>query len=155
MDVILPPKRHLSAAIWLIVMLGIGVIIGASFFRSFEPRSLLAWNSCTEASCLRLNEITGLAAAVGLKYAPGLVPLVVRETPYSIVIRHPKTRSLCTAIPGQQGTWLKRTEETCPNNYTNSKHNNQPNSGRKMALRRQNHIHNGIWDSAANPLFCQ
>lgn len=89
MDVILPPKPRVSAVIWLVLGLGVGAILGASVFRTVEPRTLLAWNACKEASCLRMNEVTGLAAAVGIKYAPDLLPLVVRETPYSIAIRHP------------------------------------------------------------------
>lgn len=101
MDVILPPKRPIQAHVWLVVALGLGVILGASLFRTLEPRSLLAWNRCAEQSCLRVNEVVGIAAAVGIHYAPGAIPFVVRETPYSIVLRHPlaEARVHYIAIP--------------------------------------------------------
>ncbi len=89
MDVILPPKRRIPAFLWLLLALGIGVVLGASLFRSVEPRSLLAWNACREGSCLRLNEVTGLAAALGITYAADALPQVVHETAYSLVLRHP------------------------------------------------------------------
>ncbi len=84
-----PAAKRSLGLLWLIVGLVIGGLVGATFFRSLEPRSLLAWNTCQDRSCLRLNEITGLAAAVGVKLTAGQLPLVVRETKYSLVIRHP------------------------------------------------------------------
>jgi histidine triad (HIT) family protein len=89
MDVVLPPTRRIPAIIWLVVGLGMGAVLGASLLRSFEPRTFLAWNACQDRSCLRVNEVIGLAAAVGVKYAPDLLPQVVRETSYSIALRHP------------------------------------------------------------------
>lgn len=73
----------------IILGLGLGLIIGMGVFRPLEPRSLLAWRTCEDKSCLRLNEVSGLVAAVGMKLPPKVLPFVVRETPYSIVIRHP------------------------------------------------------------------
>lgn len=89
MNVVLPPKRQMPALVLLVLGLGIGAILGASLFRSLEPRTILAWNACADRSCLRMNEVIGLAAAVGVKYAPDLLPQVVLETPYSIALRHP------------------------------------------------------------------
>lgn len=89
MDSSASSQRNGSALILLLVGIGMGIVIGASFFRSLQPRSLLAWKTCAQASCLRLNEVSGLVAAVGVKFAPGAMPFVVRETPYSIVIKHP------------------------------------------------------------------
>ena len=89
MDVNTHPMRRGSVLTGLILGIGLGVIIGAGAFRSLEPRSALAWKTCEDRSCLRLNELTGFAAAVGIKLAPGLLPGVVRETPYSVAIRHP------------------------------------------------------------------
>ncbi len=89
MNVILPPKRQVPALLLLVLSLGIGAILGASLFRSLEPRTILAWNACMDRSCLRMNEVIGLAAAVGVKYIPDLLPQVVLETPYSIALRHP------------------------------------------------------------------
>jgi hypothetical protein len=89
MDVNTRPTRRGSVLLGLILGLGLGVIIGAGVLRPLEPRSLLAWKTCEDRSCLRMNEITGLAAAAGLKLVPGLLPGVVRETPYTLAIRHP------------------------------------------------------------------
>lgn len=82
-------QRRSSAFITILIGMALGIVIGASFFRTLEPRSLLAWKTCASASCLRPNEIAGLVAAIGIKFAPGALPFVVRETPYSIVIKHP------------------------------------------------------------------
>lgn len=84
-----PVAKRSLGFLWLMVGLVIGGFVGATLFRSLEPRSLLAWNACQDRSCLRLNEISGLVAAVGVKVAPGKLPLVIRETQYSLVIQHP------------------------------------------------------------------
>lgn len=75
----------------LIVLIGmhVGAFVGATLLRPIEPRSLLAWQNCQDRSCLRLNELTGLFAAVGIKLGGSALPSVVRETPYSLVVRHP------------------------------------------------------------------
>lgn len=66
----------------------IGVIVGAIVFRQIEPRSVLAMNNC-QSNCWRPNEITGLLAAVGIRYLPGQLPQVIKETDKSIVLVHP------------------------------------------------------------------
>ncbi|MBP9762093.1 HIT domain-containing protein [Patescibacteria group bacterium] len=80
-------QRKLLAILCVGVLFG--VFLGGLVFSSVQPRSLLAWRTCEQASCLRTNELTGLVAAVGLKFAAGAIPLVVQETPYSLVLRHP------------------------------------------------------------------
>jgi hypothetical protein len=82
-----PVERKLLATLCLGGVFG--VFLGGLLFSSIQPRSLLAWNTCEQGSCLRPNELTGLVAAVGLKFAAGAIPLVVQETPYSLVLRHP------------------------------------------------------------------
>lgn len=89
MDVNTRPMRRGSVLIGLILGLGLGIIIGVGALRPLELRSLLAWKTCEDRSCLRTNELIGLAAAVGVKYTPGALPGVVRETAYSIALRHP------------------------------------------------------------------
>lgn len=84
------PSGSRSRALAVLVLgIAIGLVIGVGGFRSIEPRSLLAWRTCDQGSCLRLNEVTGLVAALGLKLPAEVVPSVVRETPYSLVVRHP------------------------------------------------------------------
>lgn len=83
------PTRYGRVLLWLVLGLGVGLVIGGSVFSTVQPRSLLAWKTCADGSCLRLNEITGLVAALGIKLAPGFIPEVVRETSYSMVVRHP------------------------------------------------------------------
>ena len=76
-------------AVVFLMSLFVGVVLGATVLRPIQPRSFLAWQSCQDRSCLRLNELTGLVAAVGIKVGGSSLPLVVRETPYSLVLRHP------------------------------------------------------------------
>lgn len=67
----------------------IGVSLGFGLSRPIEPRFLLNWKHCEEGACLRMNEVLGLAASIGVRFAPGLLPQVIRETDYSIALRHP------------------------------------------------------------------
>ena len=88
MELDLASRRRLTLS-YLLICLSVGIIIGSGFFNSIQPRALLAWRTCLNASCLRPNEVTGLMAAVGIKFAPNQLPLVVRETSYTIAFRDP------------------------------------------------------------------
>lgn len=63
----------------------LGVILGGYLFSDSRPRSFLALNKC-EGTCLKPNELLGLAASVGLQKFSGLLPSVVKETDKIIVL---------------------------------------------------------------------
>jgi histidine triad (HIT) family protein len=65
-----------------------GLATGAFLFTDVKPRSILAVRHCDH--CLDANELTGLAASVGLqKFLPAM-PLVVMETDKTVVFQHPR-----------------------------------------------------------------
>ncbi len=76
----------------LVVMLAIGLVLGVlagSFlFRGVQPRSFTAIAQC-QTTCLNPNELTGLAASVGIQHLTSVLPLVVRETDKTVVFRNP------------------------------------------------------------------
>jgi hypothetical protein len=77
----------------------LGVGGGGFLFHQVQPRSFLALHPCNH--CLRLNELTGLMAAVGLDTVPRALLGVVLETDKTLVIRYPlrKTRIHYVIIP--------------------------------------------------------
>jgi hypothetical protein len=72
----------------ILVTLLIGIVIGGYLFSDSRPRSFLALRNC-EGTCLKPNELVGLAGSVGLQKfsAPGLT--VVKETEKTIVFDQP------------------------------------------------------------------
>src|SRR5213078_4143176 len=64
-----------------------GFCAGGWAMRDVQPRSLFALDRCDH--CWAPSEIAGLAGAIAMRHAPGLVPFVVMETPRSIALRLP------------------------------------------------------------------
>lgn len=76
----------------IVLCVTIGIIIGGYLFSDTQPRSLLAVHKC-EQTCLKPQELLGLANSVLLNKFPNFVPLVVFETDKSIAIKHPAPQS--------------------------------------------------------------
>ena len=70
-----------------IIALVVGIIIGGFLFSDTQPRSILAITQCE--NCLSTNELAGLIGSVFVQKTPGLVPGIVLETDYTLVIEHP------------------------------------------------------------------
>lgn len=66
----------------------IGVVVGGYLFADSQPRSFLAIPDCRDR-CLDANELTGLLGSIGIQRFNGLVPLMVKETEKTVVIKHP------------------------------------------------------------------
>jgi histidine triad (HIT) family protein len=67
-----------------IVILSLGIMIGAYLFSQSQPRSFLKLSECQH--CMRTSEIIGLLASVGIQRFPGMIPSVIFETDKSIAI---------------------------------------------------------------------
>jgi hypothetical protein len=72
-------------------LLGLGVLIGGYLFSGVQSRPVLALTECAD-NCFRPTELAGLLASAGIKHAPGLMPLVVKESGKCISINHPYRR---------------------------------------------------------------
>jgi hypothetical protein len=68
-----------------VLCLVIGLVSGGVLFSQSQPRSVLAIHHCQQ--CLDVNELAGLLASVGIQKFPGLLPSVVFETDYTIVMQ--------------------------------------------------------------------
>jgi hypothetical protein len=75
-------------AVFVLVLLSIGIAVGGYLFRNVQPRSFLALDSCG-SQCYRPNDFVGLLASAGIQHASALMPLVVLESPGCITIKHP------------------------------------------------------------------
>ena len=74
--------------IFALALLVIGVVIGGYLFRDVQPRPFLALDDCRN-NCYRPNELAGLLASAGIQNATFTLPLIVRESPGCITIKHP------------------------------------------------------------------
>jgi hypothetical protein len=70
----------------LILATGIGV--GGWLFADSQPRSLLNVVKC-DTTCLRLSDVAGLAASIGIQKFPEAIPLLVAQSDTCVAIRHP------------------------------------------------------------------
>jgi histidine triad (HIT) family protein len=76
----------------MLATLVVGVVLGGYLFSDTRPRSFLALNKC-EGTCLRANELLGLATSVGVQKFSALAPSVLKETDKTIVIEHPSPQA--------------------------------------------------------------
>lgn len=83
---------RLRLTLLLLATLLLGVILGGYLFSNTRPRSFLALNNCA-GTCLRTNELLGLATSVGLQKFSGLIPSVVKETDKTLVIESPNPQA--------------------------------------------------------------
>jgi hypothetical protein len=70
----------------LILVAGIGV--GGWLFADTQPRSLLNVAKC-DAACLRLSDVAGLVASIGIQKFPAATPFLVAQSNTCVAIRHP------------------------------------------------------------------
>ncbi|MEK7510078.1 MAG: HIT domain-containing protein [Patescibacteria group bacterium] len=70
----------------------VGILLGGYLFSDTRTRSFLAFHECKN-TCLEPQELTGLAASVGIQRFSNLIPFVVKETEKTIAIRHPFPRA--------------------------------------------------------------
>lgn len=78
-----------SSGLMLVMFFVLGLVIGGWLMRDVRPRSVFAADDCKQGSCFRLNELTGLAAAIGIQRVPSIMPYVVFQTDKSIVFSNP------------------------------------------------------------------
>lgn len=71
-----------------VLILAVGIIIGAYLFSDTQPRSLLSLPNCGRA-CLNPNEVLGLLGSVGVQRASNALPAIIKETDRTLVIKHP------------------------------------------------------------------
>ncbi len=81
------PRRSTRRLSWVVFAFALGILIGGWLFVDVQPRSFLAIRSCD--NCLAPNDLAGLFAAVGLAHIGTWTPFVIRQTPYTVVIRNP------------------------------------------------------------------
>ena len=76
---------------WLVlaVIFVLGLLIGGWTMRDIRPRSVFAADNCTDGGCFRVNELTELAAAIGIQRVPNILPYVVFQTDKTIVFSNP------------------------------------------------------------------
>lgn len=72
---------------YLIVLL-VGVGLGAWLFSDSQPRSLLRVGSCGP-TCAHPSDLAGLAASIGIQKFPAAVPFLVQQSDTCVAIRHP------------------------------------------------------------------
>lgn len=75
---------------WLrnILFLLVGVGIGGWLFADTKPRSALNIPKC-DTTCMRISDVAGLVASVGVQKFPSAVPLLVGQNESCVAIRHP------------------------------------------------------------------
>lgn len=61
-----------------------GICIGGYFFSDSQQRALLKVGDCNE--CLSESELIGLLASVGIQKTPALIPKLIFESDFTIVI---------------------------------------------------------------------
>ena len=85
------PRPYSSTAfvVGILVAYIVGLWVGAALFSQVEARSFLRLHRCEDKTCLRPNELVGLAAAVGIQRLGQRLPFVVTETDKSIAFLHP------------------------------------------------------------------
>lgn len=89
--------RSLGSLILFLCIFLSGMITTGILQKNIEPRSFLSLKHC-ENTCLHINEIVGLAAAIGITHAPGLIPNVVYETDKNIAMEVPFSRNYHVVI---------------------------------------------------------
>jgi hypothetical protein len=80
---------------WLrnILILATGIGVGAWLFADTQPRSLLNVVKC-DVTCMRLSDVAGLAASVGIQKFPAATPLLLAQSDTCVAIRHPSSPHL-------------------------------------------------------------
>ncbi|MHB1515754.1 MAG: HIT domain-containing protein [Acidiferrobacteraceae bacterium] len=72
----------------LLAVFLVGVALGGYLFIGSQPRSFPLLTSCGP-SCHALPELAGLAASVGIRLAPGMLPQEVAQTKYCVAMKNP------------------------------------------------------------------
>ena len=73
----------------ILVIIGIG--LGAYFFTGTEARKPLQFSGC-EPVCFHTDEALGLLTSIGIRYASGYIPDKVMETDKTLAIKHPTSK---------------------------------------------------------------
>ena len=84
-------KKFEEYLIYAVVLIA-GIIIGGYLFSGVQPRSFINLQRC-EDKCLTSREFLGLLGSVGIQKFGKVLPLVIKETDKTIVIRHPFPQS--------------------------------------------------------------
>ena len=72
-----------------LILIILGLAVGAYLFSDTQPRSVLRITECGD-KCLTQNELVGLFASVGMQRFGNFIPDIQMETDKTIVIRHPR-----------------------------------------------------------------
>lgn len=70
------------------LVLATGIGIGAWLFADTQPRSLLNVVKC-DVTCLRMSDVAGLVASIGIQKFPAAIPLLIAQSDTCVAIRHP------------------------------------------------------------------
>ena len=80
------PKR--TVIFFCLLSLFVGLLLGGFLFKDTRPRSFLALPDCG-STCLKRSELAGIAASIGIRFVPGLIPDVILETEKSVAFQSP------------------------------------------------------------------
>ncbi|HET9121935.1 MAG TPA: HIT domain-containing protein [Acidiferrobacteraceae bacterium] len=68
---------------------GLGIGVGAYLFHDTRPRRLLPTHPCHGIACYGLPAVAGLAASVGIRFAPHMLPLEIGENAHCLAMKNP------------------------------------------------------------------
>ena len=67
----------------------LGFAVGGYVFHDTRPRVLLPVHPCRGLACYGLPGVAGLAASVGIRFAPNLLPLEVAQNNHCVAMKNP------------------------------------------------------------------
>ncbi|MDP3741591.1 MAG: HIT domain-containing protein [bacterium] len=71
-----------------LIILIVGIGIGAYFFNDTQPRSFVRIKNC-ETNCLNPQDLAGLLVSAGIQKTPSKIPGLIKETEKTVVVDHP------------------------------------------------------------------
>jgi hypothetical protein len=82
-------KLQLKPVLFFVLVLLVGILIGAYFFVDTRARDFVTLPQCS-TNCFNTKELGGLLVSVGIQKTPGLLPNVVEETDRTIALKSPQ-----------------------------------------------------------------